>query len=46
MLMVWLIGWAFTAGVTLDDDASLIAVIKLLIYWPLTLGQYVRSKSE
>ena len=46
MLIIWLIGWFFTAGLTLGDDASPSEIISLLIYWPLRLGQYVRSKLE
>lgn len=46
MLMVWFIGWIFTAGLTLGDDVGHMAIIKLLVYWPLSLGQYVRSKLE
>ena len=46
MLIIWLIGWFFTVGLTLGDDARHSEIISLLIYWPLRLGQYVRSKLE
>lgn len=46
MLIAWLIGFIFTAGLTLDDDARHVEIIRLLIYWPLRLGQYIRSKLE
>lgn len=44
MLIAWFIGWAFT--VNLVGKTRVTESLSLLLFWPMELGSYVRSKLE